>query len=79
MSVGRSDGSHKADPSFHAITKVPRILEALTVLVMGTNKGVNETHHHDKTYRRVITRNVPVPQVLEDMRVAVRIARLSHG
>ena len=47
VGVGRSDGCHKADPSFHAITKAPRILEALTVLVMGINKGVNDAHHHD--------------------------------
>ena len=47
MGVSRSDSRHKADPSFHAITKDSRTLEALTVLVMGMNKGVNESHHHD--------------------------------
>ena len=47
VGVGRSDGCHEANPSFHAITKISRILEALTVLVMGINKGVEEAHHHD--------------------------------
>ena len=31
-----------------------------------------------KTYRRVITRNGPVPQIFEDMGVAVKISRPSH-
>ena len=47
VGVGRSDGHHKANPSFHAITKVSRILETLTVLMMGINKGVKETHYHN--------------------------------
>ena len=33
---------------------------------------------NDKTYRRVITRNGPFPQVLEDMRVAMKISHLSY-
>ena len=33
---------------------------------------------NDNTYRRVITRNGPVPQILKDMGVAVKISRLSH-
>ena len=33
---------------------------------------------NDKTYRRVITRNGPVPQILKDMGVAVKISRLNH-
>ena len=33
---------------------------------------------NDKTYRRVVTRNGPVTQVLEDMGVAVKISRLSR-
>ena len=33
---------------------------------------------NDKTYRRVITRNGPILQVFEDMRVAVKISRPSH-
>ena len=47
VGVSRSDSRHEADPSFHAISKVPKILEALTALVMGKNNGVNETHQGD--------------------------------
>ena len=32
---------------FYTITKVSRILDASTVLMMGINKCVNEAHHHD--------------------------------
>ena len=32
---------------------------------------------NDKTYRRVITRNGPVSQMLKDMGVAVQVSRLS--
>ena len=31
-----------ANPSFHAITKISRILEALAVLMMSINKSVKE-------------------------------------
>ena len=47
VGVGRSGGRRKAGSSFHAITKVPRILDKSTVLMMGINKCVNEAHHHD--------------------------------
>ena len=47
VGVGRSDGRHKANPSFHAITKISRILETLAVLMMGINKGAKEAHYHD--------------------------------
>ena len=40
VGVGRSDGRHKADSSLHAITKVPRVFDNSTVLMMGINKGV---------------------------------------
>ena len=33
---------------------------------------------NDKRYCCVITRNGPIPQVLEDMGVAVKITRLGH-
>ena len=49
VSVGRSDSRHEADSPFHAITKVPRILHASTVLMMSIHKRVNEAHHHDPT------------------------------
>ena len=32
---------------FYTITKVSRILDASTVLMMGINKRVNEPHRHD--------------------------------
>ena len=51
VGVGRSDGRHKANPSFHAITKISRILKALAVLMMGIDKGIEEAHHHDTTLK----------------------------
>ena len=33
---------------------------------------------NDQTFRRVTTRSGPVPRILEDMGVAVKISRLSH-
>ena len=33
---------------------------------------------NEKTYRRVVTRNGPVPKDLEDIEVAVKISLLSH-
>ena len=39
VGVGRSDGRHKADSSLHAITKVPRIFDNSTVLMMGIKCG----------------------------------------
>ena len=47
VSVGRSDWRHETDSPFHAITKVPRILDASTVLMMSIHKCVKEAHHHD--------------------------------
>ena len=47
MGVGRSDSSLKADSSLQAVTKVPRILDTSTVLMMRIHKRVNEAHHHD--------------------------------
>ena len=47
VDVGRSYGRHKANPSFHAITKIARILETLAVLMMGINESVKETQHNN--------------------------------
>ena len=47
VGVGGSDSRHEADPSFHAISKVPRILDTSTVLMMGIDTCVNKAHHHD--------------------------------
>ena len=49
MAVGRSNSRHEADSPFYAITKVSRILDASTVLMMSIHKRVNEAHHHDPT------------------------------
>ena len=38
VSASKSDGRHKPNPSFHAITKICRILEALAVLMVGLKK-----------------------------------------
>ena len=47
MSASRSDSRHEADSPFHAITKIPRILDNSTVLMMSIKKRVNKAHHHD--------------------------------
>ena len=47
VGAGRSDGRHKADPPCYTITKVSRILLTLAVLMMGINKGVEETQYHN--------------------------------
>ena len=47
MGVRKSDSCHEAGSPFHAITKISRILDASTVLMMGVNNRVNEAHHHD--------------------------------
>ena len=52
VGVGRSDGRHKANPSFHAITKISRIREALAVLMMGNKtKASRKPHYHDSTLK----------------------------
>ena len=43
--VRRSDTRLEGDFPFHAITKVPMILDTSTVLMMGMKKGINEAHH----------------------------------
>ena len=65
MSVGRSDSRHKADSSFHAITEVPRILDALTVLMMGINRSVNDAHYRDAIVEA--SQEHPGDQVVEKM------------
>ena len=47
VGVGRSDGRHKANPSFHAITKISRILGISAMLMMGINKSIKEAQYHD--------------------------------
>ena len=65
VSVSRSGSRHKADPPFHAITKVPRILDTSTVLTMGINKGVNEAHHHYPKLKA--SQEHPGDQVMKEM------------
>ena len=42
VGVGRSDGRHKANPSFHAITKVSSVLRVKAVFMMGIDKSIEE-------------------------------------
>ena len=51
VGVGRSDGRQKANPFFHAITKLSRILGTLPMLMMGINKGVKETQYHNSIFK----------------------------
>ena len=44
---GRSDGRHKTNPSFHAITKISRILRMLAMFMMGIKKSIKEAQYHD--------------------------------
>ena len=53
VGVGRSDGRHKANPSFHAITKISRILGTLAMLMMGINKSIKETQYHNSISKAV--------------------------
>ena len=52
VSVDRSGSCHEADSSFNAITKVSRILDASTVLMMSINKSVSEAHYRDGGFAR---------------------------
>ena len=47
VGVGRGDGCHETDSSFHAITKVSRIIDASAVLTISINELVDAAHHHD--------------------------------
>ena len=47
VGVGRSDGRHRANHSFHATTEISRILGILAMLIMGINKCVKETQYHN--------------------------------
>ena len=57
VGVGKSGGSHKANSSLHAITKVPRILVNWTVLMMCTTENtrcsVGESDSSGHPARRV--------------------------
>ena len=43
VGVGKSDGRHKANSSFHGIIKNSRILGNLAMLMMCVNKSIKET------------------------------------
>ena len=40
---------NEADSPFHAMTRIPWIIDASTVLMMSMDKCVDEAHHHDPT------------------------------
>ena len=46
VGVDRSDGRHKASPSFHAITKDFQDFGILAKLMMGINKSTKEAQYH---------------------------------
>ena len=47
VSTGWSDSRHDADSPFHAIPKISRTVNIQAVVIMGIDKGVNETHYND--------------------------------
>ena len=47
VSVGRSDGCHESNPSFHTITKVPSIPRINAVFMMGEDKSMKEAEDHN--------------------------------
>ena len=69
VGVGRSDGRHngrhKANPSFHAITKISRILGTLAMLMMGINESVKETQYHNSIWKA--SQKHPTDQVVKEM------------
>ena len=47
VGIGRSDCSHETYSPFHAIPKVPRIINISAVVVMAVDEGIDDTHYHD--------------------------------
>ena len=47
MYVSWSDCSHKSNPSFHTISKVPWIVQVSAVVVVRIHRCVNDTHHNN--------------------------------
>ena len=45
MGVCRRDGSHKSNSPFHAVSGVPWIVRIATAMVVGVNKGFDNTHN----------------------------------
>ena len=41
---GKNDGRYEANSPFHVITKVPKILDTSTVLMISITEGVKEAH-----------------------------------
>ena len=77
VGVGRSDGRLNADSSLHAITKVPRIFDNSTVLMMGINKGVKEAHHHNTIVKA--SQEHPGDQVMQLCSLSVQCNGLMHA
>ena len=69
VGVGRSDGRHhghhKANPLFHAITKISRILGTLAMLMMSINEIVKETQYHNSILKS--SQKHPSDQVVKEM------------
>ena len=49
MCVCEGDSSHKPISPFHAISEVPWIVRIATVILVGVNRGVDNTHNHKST------------------------------
>ena len=43
VGVGRSDGCHESNPSFHTITKLPSVCRVKAVFMMGIDKMYRES------------------------------------
>ena len=46
VGVGRSDGGHEPNSSWHTITKVPSVCRVKAVFMMGIDKCVKEAQNH---------------------------------
>ena len=47
MGVGRNNGRHEANSSFHALSKVSGIFCVTTMLIVGEDTSINDTQYHD--------------------------------
>ena len=47
MGVCRSDSSHMPNSPFHAVSEIPWIIQMTAVMIVGANKGVDNTHNHN--------------------------------
>ena len=47
VGVGKSDGCHESNPSFHTVTKVPSICRVKAVFMMGLDKCIKKAQNHN--------------------------------